>query len=564
MKSLKFKLGTKINMMVLGMIMMLSTVIGFVVVKEITSGIEAFATEKAKGDLELAYRYLDNKYPGDWEIKNKKLYKGDTLMNDNYDFIDKIGEDTGDTVTLFQHDTRIATNVMQNGERAIGTQVSTEVADVVLKKGENYYGEANVSGNIYQTAYMPINNASGEAIGIFYVGASQEIIKGIVDGLMKTFLLVLVVSILLASIVVYLFTNRIKKRLAKVTSAMLLAGEGNFTTRIKDQTGDELSTLTNSYNLMANDLKKLLNEVIVTSEQVASSAEELTASSEETSKATETITDSIQKVASGAESSTISVQESSTALDEVARGVQSIADNALSISEFSSEATTKAKEGGTFVEKTVMQIQSISKSVSVSGDVIKSLESRSREIGEITKAISSIAGQTNLLALNAAIEAARAGEHGKGFAVVADEVRKLAEQSEQSSSQISGLILEIQQDMTRSNQSMEQVSLEVAEGLSIVQQTEGNFHEILIFMNKLSGEIQNMAATAQEISASTEQVSATANGIASISADTAEHSQNVAASAEEQLASMEEITASANSLSALAEDLQRLVSKFKV
>ncbi len=564
MKRLNVKLGTKINILVISIIVILSTIIGFVVIKEITKGIEEFATEKAKGDLDLAYRYIDNKYPGEWEIKNEKLYKGDTLMNDNNEFIDKIGEDTGDTVTLFQYDTRIATNVMQNGERAVGTQVSEEVATVVLEKGENYYGEANVAGNFYQTAYMPIKNSNGDAIGIFYVGASQEIIKGILNTFLTTFLILLAIIILLASIAVYLFTNRIKKRLNKVTSAMQLAGEGDFTARITDQTGDELSLLANSYNQMAEDLKILLNEVILTSEQVAASAEELTASSEETSKATETITESIQEVANGAEGTTISVQESSTALEEVAKGVQTIADHTLSISEFSSEATDKAKEGGEYVGKTAMQIQSISESVTESGAVIKTLEKRSREIGDITKVISSIAAQTNLLALNAAIEAARAGEHGKGFAVVADEVRKLAEQSEQSSSQITALISEIQQDMFRSNQTMEQVSVEVAGGLSIVQQTEESFKEILVFMGRLSSEIQNMAATAKEISASTEQVSATANGISRITADTSMHSQNVAASAEEQLASMEEITASANGLSALAEDLQVLISKFKV
>ncbi|GAE30513.1 methyl-accepting chemotaxis protein [Halalkalibacter hemicellulosilyticus] len=560
----KLKLGTKINLIVLAIILSLSTIVGVVVFNEITKGVKAFAIEKAKGDLSLAYRYIDNKYPGDWKIEDNLLYKGTTVMNENFEVVDKIGDDTGDTVTIFQGDTRIATNVMKDGNRAIGTQVSPEVVEKVLKSGEDFYGEAYVAGNMYQTAYMPIKNASDEIIGIFYVGASEKIIDSILSSFLIKFISVLVIMVVLSSVIVYWFTRRIKKRLSTITNALQCAGSGDFTTRVSDNAGDELSDLSTSYNQMTENIKVMINEVIETSEQVAASSEELTASAEQTSQATETITESIQQVANGAEHATASVQESATALEEVSKGVQSIAENASTISGVSSQATQKAKEGEELVGQTVQQINAISLSVNESGEVIKVLDNRSKEIGNITKAISAIAEQTNLLALNAAIEAARAGEHGKGFAVVADEVRKLAEQSQQSSSQISSLILEIQQDMDRSNSSIEQVTIDVNIGLDIVQQTEGSFKEILEFMERLVVQINDMAATAEEVSASTEEVAATVMGITQIATNTSSHSQNVAASAEEQLASMEEISASASSLSNMSESLQELIRKFKV
>src|SRR5690606_24853179 len=123
-------------------ILSLSAIIAVVLEQEVTKGIKEFAIEKAKADLTLSYKYIDIKYPGEWEIKDNQLYKGKTLMNGNDQVVDEIGEDTGDTVTIFQGDTRISTNVLKDGKRAIGTQVSEQVSNTVLKKGENFYGEA--------------------------------------------------------------------------------------------------------------------------------------------------------------------------------------------------------------------------------------------------------------------------------------------------------------------------------------------------------------------------------------------------------------------------------------
>jgi len=561
---LKMKLGTKINLIVVAIIIVLSVVVGYVANSEITRGIKEFATEKAKGDLALSYNYVNSEYPGEWKADGDKLLKGETIINDNNELVDIIGKDTHDTVTFFLGDTRIATNVMTDGKRATGTQASQEVIDTVINNGETYYGEANVVGKNYQTAYMPLKNAAGEVVGIMYVGASEEMIDNILSSFLTKFVIVLIIMVVIAVAVVLLFTNSIRKRLKKLTAALELAGNGDFTSKVEDKSTDELSLLSVSYNKMTDSLKSMMNEVISTSEQLASSSEQLTASSEETSKATEVITESIQQVANGADQSASNVQDSAAALVEVTEGIQSIADNAQAVSDVGLKATEKAKNGGLYVDKTVQKIIEINHSVAKTGEAIKNLDSRSQEIEKITNVITDIANQTNLLALNAAIEAARAGGNGKGFAVVADEVRKLAEQSQASSAQISALIKTIQADMVQSNASMEQVTLDVKEGLEIVEQTKANFTEIMDFMQNLTEQIEGMAHTSEILAAGTQEVATTVSEIQNISGQTSMHSQNVAASAEEQLASMEEIAASAQALSHLAEDLKEVISKFKV
>ncbi len=379
-----------------------------------------------------------------------------------------------------------------------------------------------------------------------------------------TTIIIITLAILLSLFFGFIIAHLISKPLKKVVDLVEKISNGDLTQTTDINRKDEIGILAHSMNTMVVNLRSMMQGVLHTSEQVAASSEELSASAEETSRATEEITNAIQGIAEGAETSTASLEDSSTGLEEVSLGIQNIAESANAIAESGSVAASQAQAGGEFVDQTVQQIKAISISVNESGEAIQSLDKRSQEIGEITKVITEIANQTNLLALNAAIEAARAGEHGKGFAVVADEVRKLAEQSQHSSTQISELIKEIQKDMSLSNKSINQVKIDVNEGLSIVGKTEGSFKVILNSLGTVSSQIDDMAATAQQISASAQEVSANVMSSASLSREASMNSQSVAASTEEQLASMEEISAASNNLSNMSMNLQELVSKFKL
>lgn len=156
-------------------------IIGVLTLFTVHSQVIVTAHEKLKGDLAMTKAMIEEKYPGEWSVRQDKLFKGETQMNDNFAIIDKIGGATGDNVTIFQRDTRIATNVKsQSGGRATGTKAAENIIDTVLKKGEKYIGKAQVVGIWNQTAYEPIMNAQREIIGMLFVGVPNTHYDGVI------------------------------------------------------------------------------------------------------------------------------------------------------------------------------------------------------------------------------------------------------------------------------------------------------------------------------------------------------------------------------------------------
>ncbi|MGV7100765.1 methyl-accepting chemotaxis protein TlpC [Bacillus subtilis] len=563
-KRFKMKLGTKILCLVFVVILLFSASVGTVMLKEITESMKQMATEKAKGDLALSSTYIDDVMSGDWQVKNNKLYKGQTQINGNEDIVDLLGEKTGDTITIFQGDTRVATNVMKNGERAVGTQASSEVIAAVLKKGKRFYGQADVAGSSYQTAYMPLKDQNGNIIGMLYTGANQSILASLTQSLFTQFAIVLVIVIIVSVILVLVFTRKINKRLNALKSAFESAGKGDMTIEVSDKTGDELSELSVYYNKMRMKLNDTIQTVQQSALQLASASQQLSAGAEETNQASEKITEAVQQIANGAQDQITRIENSESSLKQASADILDISANTAAIADKGQLAQSKADIGQKEIANVQAQMDAIHQSIQKSGEIIHQLDGRSKQIEQILSVITQIADQTNLLALNAAIEAARAGEQGKGFAVVADEVRKLAEGSQQSAGQISKLIIEIQKDMNRSARSVEHVKTEAAEGVTMIQRTRDAFKEIAAATGEISAEISDLSASVTNISASAHQIN---DSFAANTADIKESTKNTrqaAALTEEQFAAMEEITAASETLSQLAEELTGIISQFKM
>lgn len=299
-----------------------------------------------------------------------------------------------------------------------------------------------------------------------------------------------------------------------------------------------------------------------------SAAEQLAASTEEVTLATKDIAEHMEGIAAGGGQAAITGNDCAFATDESAHGVGRIAEAAQSLQSQAFDMQSLATEGGQTLHTAEEQMSVIQQSSHETRIKIKQLSMQSAEIENITKVITkvitNITEQTNLLALNAAIEAARAGEHGKGFAVVADEVRKLAEESKNSASKIVDLTSLIQKDTKEVEESVNLTVQNVDQGVTYLQNAQASFGTIVESITEMTAKIQEVSASSEEISASTEEVAASVTEMAQAANTAAEQSSLVLASVEEQTATMYEINSVANSLSEGAMAIQEEINQFKV
>lgn len=378
-------------------------------------------------------------------------------------------------------------------------------------------------------------------------------------------IIAIIIGVILGISLMYYVQRTISRPLKSVVIAANKIANGElYHQDISHQSKDEIGQLSTAFNVMKSSLRGLLTHIQGNAEHLSASAEELSASIEEISASADEITVRINGTANTASTATIAANESAHAMDETAVGVQRIAEATQQLHQSAVTTTELANNGNSTVDEAQQQMNVIYDSTQTINNLVQKLSKQSEEIGNITTVITAITDQTNLLALNAAIEAARAGEHGKGFAVVADEVRKLAEESKQSANQIVTLTQEIQEDTQNVEKAVEDGLQSVTDGVKIIGDAGNSFEAILKAINMMTDQIEDISATSEEISASAEQVAASVAEIAHGASSSAANTQIIAEASEEQAATMQQVNRVAIDLSEKSSDLQTQIKQFRL
>ncbi|MBS4174819.1 methyl-accepting chemotaxis protein [Bacillus sp. FJAT-49736] len=416
------------------------------------------------------------------------------------------------------------------------------------------------------TLAKAVTDSNGQIIGV--VGFDfdmQKLAILIRDGVRNTTIIVTAIFLLIGIAAITLFIRNFNKILTSLRNGMAVVADGDLSIEaIRENRKDEMGELTKSFNAMVSNLKNLVRRVIDTSQQVAASSEQLSANADETSKASEQIADSIQEVSSGADLQFGSVKQANQLVSKISEDIYDISSRAEKVAHSSQEMFGKAQVGSDIVGKAIEQMENITTNTENTAKVITMLSKKSEEIEEIVTIINGIADQTNLLALNAAIEAARAGEHGKGFAVVADEVRKLAEQSSQSTKRIGEIIQEIQANTLKAVESMNFGGNAVHKGTELVGDAGTSFADISLAVNDVTERMLEVSQSIEQIHHHTNSLVESIKNVSNITDQTTEHTQEVAAATEEQTASMQEVSAATKLLANMAQELLDVANQFKV
>ncbi|WP_206832468.1 methyl-accepting chemotaxis protein [Alicyclobacillus fructus] len=352
--------------------------------------------------------------------------------------------------------------------------------------------------------------------------------------------------------------------LGQLVRAVQEVAAGNLAGRVAVDTQDEMGLLARELNAATAAMRQVIHELARTSGDLAAASQELAASAEETGKAAEQIALTIQDVSSGVQRQDVRIARSTEVFELLARGMEDMSARFQGASEATAQAREAARGGGQHVAQAVAQMASVDGAFEHLAQAVRSFASRSQEVGAIVEVMTRIAKQTHLLALNAAIEAARAGEAGRGFSVVASEIRKLAEQSADSSKQIADLVTSIQADMENAAARMVSSREQVEAGKASFEAVDASFARIRQAIERVDEELQGVVTFVNRLGRASAQLREGVDEIAQVSAQTSAGMETVAATTEEQLASMQEMTASAATLAQMAESLRRMVASFRL
>jgi len=428
------------------------------------------------------------------------------------------------------------------------------------KKGIDYF---TLEGDKYIAAYSKSDKYNMYIVS--YKSIAEH--KKLIEKQKSAVSVFIIVSIILVVSIIYFSSRRIINPILTVAEQAKRLADGDLTVNINEtalKRNDELGILANSFSNMVNNLKTIISQITETSQKVAASSQELYASGEQVGTAAEDVGHTILGISTGAEDQSTKINSALSNLKELIQQINEVNNSTTHMQKNTVQMLEEIKNGRKTADESITSIINLKADAGAVSKVIFDLGGTSNQIGEITELISGIAKQTNLLALNAAIEAARAGEAGKGFSVVADEIRKLAEQSADASGRIAKLIVEIKSGVDTAVNMMNNSIVNVNSSVKAIQGNGETFEDISKQAEQLKEIVTNVTRSVEIMTASSHDFERTMQEINETSHQFAANAEGVSAASEEQIALTEEIVSLSKAMAEMSGELSSLIKNFKL
>ena len=467
-------------------------------------------------------------------------------LSSSNDFVDEMKKVLDVECTIFYGDTRVATTLEREGKRVVGTRMDNpKVIETVLQKRTRFLDINKIIGREYNTAYWPILGVDGNVAGMLFIGSDRAAIAATERTILYSALAASSMVALVVLVVGFFTARGMTSPLRRIIDLARKVSRGDLEARPEGKFSGEMGELAGALDKMVTGLKAKIAEAEAMSQEAneeAKCAEAARAEAEKAQSMAETakregmleaaenlglviesiiaasgeLESQVEQVRDGADHQRDRLREVVEAIAQMTATVLDVAKNASRAAQSAEDTKTKASAGSAVVEESMRSIDRVNAVSANLKDAMAALGDQTQAIGRVMSVISDIADQTNLLALNAAIEAARAGEAGRGFAVVADEVRKLAEKTMTATKEVGQAVVSIQQSVAGNIQNVDKAAVAVSEATGLAGKSGDVLREILELAEASAREVAGIAAAAEQQSAAAEQINKAMNEVSEV------------------------------------------------